>query len=281
MNDYIHRISDAESRRIQRFLYLLAAGVAGFAVLTVLAVVTADSWLKLLSLESERRFVEPYIELVSDKLLESADSDVQAYVEDLATGMAAHMALPDGLVLTIRVIDDDAVNAFTTLGGYVFITSGLVESLYSENSLSMVIGHELAHVINRDPLLSAGRGVLLGLLVTSVSGGSLDANAAGDLSSQLMLSSFDREQEERADLMALAALQGRYGHVGGATDLFQVLREMDESQAEALESFEMFSTHPDLLRRIDYLRAEAAARGWIEEPVQTYPASIAKVLRTP
>lgn len=45
------------------------------------------------------------------------------------------------------VLDDDStLNAFSTPGGYVFVTSGLVKSLGSESELAWVLGHEIAHV---------------------------------------------------------------------------------------------------------------------------------------
>lgn len=42
--------------------------------------------------------------------------------------------------------DDDTLNAFSTPGGYVFVTSGLLRDLGSESELAWVLGHEIAHV---------------------------------------------------------------------------------------------------------------------------------------
>ncbi|HVO31576.1 MAG TPA: M48 family metalloprotease [bacterium] len=42
--------------------------------------------------------------------------------------------------------DDDTINAYSTPGGYVFVTSGLVRSLGSESELAWVLGHEISHV---------------------------------------------------------------------------------------------------------------------------------------
>lgn len=45
------------------------------------------------------------------------------------------------------VLDEPAVmNAYATPGGYVFVTSGLLESLGSESELAWVLAHEIAHV---------------------------------------------------------------------------------------------------------------------------------------
>ncbi len=45
------------------------------------------------------------------------------------------------------VLDDDqTLNAFSTPGGYIFVTTGLLRDLGSESELAWVLGHEVAHV---------------------------------------------------------------------------------------------------------------------------------------
>lgn len=46
------------------------------------------------------------------------------------------------------VIDSDAVNAYATPGGYVFVTKGLLLALNSEAELAGVLGHEITHVLH-------------------------------------------------------------------------------------------------------------------------------------
>ncbi|MCX6004497.1 MAG: M48 family metallopeptidase [Chloroflexi bacterium] len=68
----------------------------------------------------------------------------------------------------IYLIDDPALNAFATGRDKnkisVAITSGLLEKL-KRDELQGVIGHEMAHIKNRDVLLMALCGVLLGTIV--------------------------------------------------------------------------------------------------------------------
>lgn len=71
--------------------------------------------------------------------------------------------LPD-----IYIIDDPAPNAFATgrdpKKASVAVTSGLLEKL-NRDELQGVIGHEIAHIKNRDVLLMSMCGVLLGTIV--------------------------------------------------------------------------------------------------------------------
>jgi len=68
----------------------------------------------------------------------------------------------------IYIIDDPALNAFATgrnpNKAAVAVTSGLLQKL-NRDELQGVIGHEIAHVRNRDVLLMAMCGVLLGTIV--------------------------------------------------------------------------------------------------------------------
>ena len=68
----------------------------------------------------------------------------------------------------IYVIDDPALNAFATgrdsNKASVAVTSGLLQKL-NRDELQGVIGHEMAHVKNRDVLLMTMCGVLLGSIV--------------------------------------------------------------------------------------------------------------------
>jgi heat shock protein HtpX len=78
----------------------------------------------------------------------------------IASGLEA---MPD-----IYIMDDPALNAFATGRNHkkatVAVTSGLLQKL-NRDELQGVVGHEIAHVKNRDVLLMAMCAVLLGTIV--------------------------------------------------------------------------------------------------------------------
>ena len=275
MGEYIHTVSDTEAASIRRFLYVVAAGTIAFVVLIVLAVLTADRWLLLISPESERQFMRPYMSWAGDHVFADTDPVIREYIESLGRQLVAEMDVDDSIQLQFIVIDDDQVNAFTTLGGYVFVFEGLLRQLDNENSLAMVLAHEIAHAKSRDPLLTAGRGVLMQLMIMSVSGHGGFGPTVADAGSQATLSLYSREQEELADKLALAALQRMYGHVGGSTELFEKLG----ASGEVPEMPEILASHPDIARRIEYIRATARDQGWNPGPVRPYPESIRAIVR--
>ena len=49
-----------------------------------------------------------------------------------------------GLTYTMHLIDDKMVNAFT-LGGHVYMTTGIIKFADSESAIAAIIGHEIGH----------------------------------------------------------------------------------------------------------------------------------------
>lgn len=275
MAEYTHRVSDEEARRIQRFLYGVAVGTVLFVAIMIVAVITAPRWIKLISHESERRFIAPHVEWVAEYLLEEGDPVLQAYVDRLGREIAAEMDLPSELQLRFIVIEGSAVNAFTTLGGHIFVLDGLVRELDNENSLAMVLAHEIAHAKNRDPLSGASRGILLQILISSVrSNSGIDPRGSAETGLELLLNDYSREQEEAADRLALIGLQKRYGHAGGATRLFEALSAVYGDS----EVPEILSSHPHVGDRIAAINALIAEKGWESRATVPHPAEVQDAL---
>jgi heat shock protein HtpX len=84
--------------------------------------------------------------------------------------VAEEMKIASGLeaMPSIYIIDDPAMNAFATgrdpKKASVAVTSGLLQKL-NRDELQGVVGHEMAHIKNRDVLLMAMCSVLLGTIV--------------------------------------------------------------------------------------------------------------------
>ena len=45
----------------------------------------------------------------------------------------------------ISILKSEEINAFATLGGYLYITTGLLNFVDSYDELAFIIGHEVAH----------------------------------------------------------------------------------------------------------------------------------------
>jgi predicted Zn-dependent protease len=62
---------------------------------------------------------------------------------------------------TIKVIDNDAINAFALPGGFFYVNSGLILHADEESELAGVMAHEIAHVCARHGTKNATKGELL------------------------------------------------------------------------------------------------------------------------
>ena len=103
---------------------------------------------------------------------------------------------------TITLIDRNVQNAFAVPGGYVYIYTGIIDSMRDESELAGVLGHEIAHVTRhhyRDALAQqAGLSLLLQALIGDDAGKILQLVAAGFAS--LAALAITRENEEEADV---------------------------------------------------------------------------------
>lgn len=55
---------------------------------------------------------------------------------------------------TFRVINDPIINAYSAAGGYIYVNTGLLDILESEDELAAILGHEIAHTNNNHQLNS-------------------------------------------------------------------------------------------------------------------------------
>jgi predicted Zn-dependent protease len=197
--------------------------------------------------------VENYLQRVADRLV-----------------VDGRMALEDGMTIRVHYIDEPEVNAFATLGGHVAAYRGLIERMPDENALAMVVAHEIAHVQHRHPIASLGRGVAFGAVLSlfSAGAGSSVADSVLGRSGLLTILTFNRTQEAEADETGVAALAKAYGHAGGATDTFDVLRQA-AAEAGLREPPEFLSTHPVTDDRLERLSVVIRRNGWPAEGTRT------------
>lgn len=168
----------------------------------------------------------------------------EEYLLQLANQLASHMDIPSNYTLNVIILNSDERNAFATLGGNIIITTGLLKLLNSENALSMVLGHEIAHIKHRDPIRSAGSQMFIIMAFTLVSSVT-DMSSLNSITS-LTSNTFSRQQETAADVLAIHAVKQHYGHTIGIEEFFEKIDHLPFG-------VEFLSTHPqtkDRLQRI-------------------------------
>ncbi len=133
----------------------------------------------------------------------SRSSDLAKYVNEIGQKIVAQGDRPN-LKYTFQVVDDDSVNAFATMGGYLYVNKGLLKTADNEAQLASVIGHEAGHITGKHALkrLQSAAQAQLGLSVLGVK-----TNVLVDIGYELLLNRPNgRQAEFDADVRGLKML---------------------------------------------------------------------------
>ena len=269
---------EKDDKHIQLMFRWLIVFFVSVGVLILLCIIFATPIARALPFSVEKRFVRPY-EVMAERWFsdDAGDPQVQAYLEELVLELAEVMDVPENYALSVHYVESVEANAFATLGGHIVVLRGLLDNVPDENSLSMILAHEISHIKNRDPLASMGRGVAIQMMLSYFTGNSQHSQNLSSFGGQLGLLSYSREQERRSDLEALDALNLYYGHVSGYDTFFQNMMEKhpDDDVPGWLQ------THPDLVDRVEAMDQRIEAEGYTKSEVVAYPDWFTKKLSEP
>lgn len=174
---------------------------------------------------------------------------------------------------SVKLIDQDVLNAFAAPGGYIYVYTGLINYLDSEHELAGVMGHEIAHADRRHSTDQMTKQYGLSFMLQAVSGG--NPGALEQLAGSLLTLKFSRGDESEADEMSVIYLCDTDYKADGASGFFQkIIDEGGSSQPAFL------STHPSPDNRVENIQAkevELACTGTNEDgDYAAFKASIAK-----
>ncbi len=159
---------------------------------------------------------------------------------------------------TIKVIDNDEVNAFALPGGFFYVNSGLILAADNEAELAGVMAHEIAHVAARHATKNATRNEIFNLAsipLVFVGGpvGYAVRQAVG-LALPMSMLKFSRDAEREADMLGL-----EYQYAAGYdpqefVKFFEKLKSEEKKKQSIFAK--AFSTHPMTEDRIKRAQLE-------------------------
>ncbi|MBE9124304.1 M48 family metalloprotease [Tychonema sp. LEGE 07199] len=168
------------------------------------------------------------------------DRAATAYINRIGQRLAEQSTRPN-IPYTFQVIDDDNINAFATMGGFVYVNKGLMAAADNEAELASVMAHEIGHISARHSIKQM-RQMAIASGVASATG--LDRSAAVQIGVELALRRpHSRQAEYEADQLGLETM-GRAGYAqSGMVDFMKKLLNQPSPPS-------ILSTHPATSDRI-------------------------------
>jgi len=153
-----------------------------------------------------------------------------------------------------KIVDDDTINAWALPGGFIYVTSGLIQAAQNEPQLAAAIAHEIGHVVLRhgtaevsqaytDRVPNAARGRFSVNEVMTTLNIRFEPNA--------IPLRYSREEERQADVIATQVMYDAAFDPQQMTQMFQRISS-DRSSRTA----DFFESHPDVSNRAVTVRTE-------------------------
>jgi beta-barrel assembly-enhancing protease len=188
-------------------------------------------------------------QIVASSVVET-DPLLNAYVQGIADNLWNQVARKD-VPYSVKILKDNQINSFATMGGFVYINEGLIDFVQSDDELASVIGHETGHIERRHVLTSYSKAEILNILFGLASIFSPIIYEFGGLAEAGLMAKVSREDEIQADRYGLQ-LMSRAGYdpesmVTMMAHLALLGDEHDDAVSKYLED------HPDPQARIAHL----------------------------
>ncbi|MEL6352254.1 MAG: M48 family metallopeptidase [Cyanobacteria bacterium J06627_28] len=173
------------------------------------------------------------------------NAGLNSYVDSIGQTLAGVSDRPN-IPYTFQIVEDDAVNAFATMGGYVYITTGLMAAADNEAELAGVVGHEIGHIAGRHAVQQM-RQAAITQGITGALG--VDRERLVNIGTQIALQlPASRSDEYEADRHGFYSM-GRAGY--DQTGMVSFMQKLVRSGSPP----EFLSTHPDARNRVSSLQS--------------------------
>jgi predicted Zn-dependent protease len=184
-------------------------------------------------------------QLVSREIRVYRNPEINRYINEIGQRLELQSKRPN-IPYTFQVVDDKGINAFATMGGFVYINRGLIASADNEAQLASVMAHEIGHIEGRHAIQQMRQTAIARGLATAAG---LNSNTLVNIGVELALQRPNgRKDEFQADQLGLETLtQTGYAPSGMVGFMEKLLKK-----GASVPSF--LSTHPATSERITALQ---------------------------
>jgi len=206
----------------------------------------------IISQEKEIAIGKQYADQIDRQAKILKDPVINEYVNRLGQNLARNSDLT--IPLTIKVIDDPAINAFTLPGGFLYINTGVLMAAEEEDQVAGVIAHEIGHAAARHWASNMTKSTILQLsmiplmfipMTYAVYMGVMEAYMNGV---PLAFLKFSRKDEQEADFLGLQYMYKAGYDPNAFVGFFGKVMEEERRSPGSMST--VFATHPPTADRI-------------------------------
>jgi predicted Zn-dependent protease len=210
------------------------------------------------SLESQVRMGKSFAMQVEQSAKVINDPVISEYVNRIAQNIVRNS---DAKVpFTVKVLDDDTINAFTLPGGYFYVQSGLILAADNEAELAGVMAHEIGHVAACHAARQQTRGNLaqLASIPLIFVGGGLGYGLyeAAGIGVPMTFLKFQRSFEAQADYLGVQYLYASGYDPQAFPQFFEKIQALEKKKPGFVAK--AFETHPPTPARMEHTQHEIA-----------------------
>ncbi|MCH7590548.1 M48 family metalloprotease [PVC group bacterium] len=155
------------------------------------------------------------------------------------------------------LVEKDEMNAFTIPGGRIYIFSGLIDKLTSDDQIASVLAHEIGHCAARHTVkkfqAALGYNLISSIVLRKIGGGAQQiASMSSNMIMNIVFSAYGRQDEYEADRLGI-----KYLHLAGydpkaSIETLEILQREPKGDGAPL----VLRSHPYLSDRIDAVKEE-------------------------
>jgi len=219
----------------------------------------------LISLAEEYELGQAFMRKLRRANMILDDPAIDLYLNAVGQKLGAHSSDPSR-EFTFFAINDPAINAFATLGGFIGVNTGLVMKTHHEGELASVVAHEVAHVTQRhiartaEDMSKFSLPAIAGMLAAVVAGtqnpdiaqAAITSITAGAIQMQL---SFTLAHEKEADRIGMQTLASAGYNPHHMTSFFEKMQAATRYGTSAAPEY--LRTHPMTANRVAEARDRA------------------------
>ncbi|MGC9490283.1 MAG: M48 family metallopeptidase [Thermovirgaceae bacterium] len=211
--------------------------------------------------ERERKLRDRTINQVEEHWEVVKDPSRSALVEMIGSRCAVFTER--NLTYSFRLVADDRPNAFTIPGGVIYVTTGMLDFVRSDDELAAVLSHELVHADRDHVMKQVARNQKLSvasLLVTVASGGAATVAILSNLLAVAVQNDYGRDFESEADRGSVQILYAAGYSPSAAVTILERLKE-EEIKTPYVDPG-VYRTHPRTEERIRDIISFIRDQGW-------------------